>query len=116
MNKGTLEHVTECVVKRLSRESYGLFEDEGSEPLFTEKGKKESLVYQKLHDAFWKMRQKQVLERDQFKCVKCSSRLGLSVDHIVNRSQRGTHNMNNLQLMCAICHDNKTLLRPGWNG
>lgn len=113
MNKGTLEHVTQCKVKRLSRESWALFNKE-DEAIFTDKGKKESLVFQKLHDAFWKVRRQEIFERDGFKCIICSSRLGLSVDHQINRSQGGTHDPSNLGTKCLQCHEKKTLLRPGW--
>jgi hypothetical protein len=60
MNKSSLEKVTGWKVVKLSRESFGLAENEGDVPVFVEKGKKESLVFDKLHRLFWDMRKRQV--------------------------------------------------------
>lgn len=81
---------------------------------FYAKGKKESEVFKKLHDLFWEWRRKQILERDKFKCVKCGSPFGISVDHIKNRSAGGTHNSLNLQVLCMLCHTEKTALKGVW--
>ena len=109
MNKSTLEKVTGWKVVKLSRESFGLAKAEGTTPLFTEKGKKESVVLDKLHRLFWDMRKRQVFERDMWRCRQCSSVLQLQCDHIVNRSSGGTHDMDNLQTLCANCHYAKTM-------
>jgi len=109
MNKSSLERVTGWKVVKLSRESFGLAESEGSEPVFVEKGKKDSLVFDKLHRLFWEMRKRQVFNRDNWRCRSCSSVLQLQCDHIVNRSSGGTHDMDNLQTLCAQCHYSKTM-------
>ena len=109
MNKSTLEKVTGWKVIKLSRESYGLAQDEASSPVFVEKGKKESLVFDKLHRSFWEMRKRQVFERDMWRCRKCASVLQLQCDHVVNRSSGGTHDMENLQTLCSNCHYAKTM-------
>jgi hypothetical protein len=109
MNKSSLERVTGWKVIKLSRESFGLAESQEAEPVFVEKGKKEPVVFDKLHRLFWEMRKRQVLERDNWRCRKCSSVLQLQVDHIVNRSSGGTHNMENLQTLCSNCHYLKTM-------
>jgi rubrerythrin len=109
MNKSTLEKVTGWKVIKMSRESYGLAETEDSAPTYVEKGKKEGVVFDKLHQAFWKARKEKVFERDNWRCRQCSSVLQLQVDHIVNRSCGGTHDMENLQVLCANCHHYKTM-------
>ena len=114
MNRSTLENVTGFKVKSLSRESWTLLTGDLYVPPFIEKGKKESTVFQKLHDAFWKVRRAERLEMDDFKCVECRSNYGVTVDHIVNRSQGGTHAINNLQTLCLTCHDDKTNRRGKW--
>lgn len=109
MNKSSLEKVTGWKVVKISRESYGLSESEENSPVFIEKGKKESLVFDKLHRLFWDMRKRQVFERDMWRCTRCCSVLQLQCDHIVNRSSGGTHDMENLQTLCAQCHYKKTM-------
>lgn len=109
MNKSTLERVTGWKVVKLSRESFGLAKDSQSEPLFTQKGKKESVVLDKLHSLFWEMRKREVFERDMWRCSECASVLRLQVDHKINRSSGGTHDMENLQTLCSDCHYRKTM-------
>jgi hypothetical protein len=100
MTKSSLERVTGWKVIKLSRESYGLAEREEQEPVFVEKGKKDSIVFDKLHRQFWEMRKRQVFERDMWRCTRCSSIVQLQCDHKVNRSSGGTHDMTNLQTLC----------------
>lgn len=109
MNKSTLEKVTGWKVRRLGKEVFGLAEDEDSEPRYTEKAKKDSAAYDKLHQAFWNDRKREVFQRDGWRCRECSSVLQLQVDHVINRSVGGTHDMRNLQTLCAICHHYKTM-------
>lgn len=109
MNKSALERVTGWKVIKLSRESFGLAKNEGDQPVFVEKGKKESIVFDKLHRLFWEMRKREVLDRDMWRCRSCASVLQLQVDHVVNRSSGGTHDMENLQTLCANCHYRKTM-------
>lgn len=109
MNKSTLEKVTQWKVIKVSRESYGLAESEDSAPVYVEKGKKEGVVFDKLHRSFWDERKRQVFQRDNWRCRQCSSVLQLQADHVVNRSSGGTHDMSNLQTLCANCHYMKTM-------
>jgi 5-methylcytosine-specific restriction endonuclease McrA len=41
-------------------------------------------------------------------CAKCGSRDHLAVDHILARGLGGTHDMENLQVLCRKCHRTKT--------
>ena len=94
---------------RVEKDRFGLAETEDSAPAYVERSKKDTLAYDKLHQAFWGDRKKQVLERDGWRCRQCASVLQLQIDHIVNRSVGGTHDMENLQTLCANCHHRKTL-------
>lgn len=52
----------------------------------------------------WKARKRAVLRRDGEFCRICGSTQGLELDHRVPRSQGGTHELSNLQLLCRPCH------------
>lgn len=66
----------------------------------------------------WKSRKRLVEKRAGGRCewvedgVRCS-RKGTEVDHILNRARwpkgkPGLHDVNQLQLLCSICHKTKT--------
>lgn len=46
--------------------------------------------------------------RDGNQCVKCGSTERLEVDHVLNIAHGGTHNLDNLQTLCAACHREKS--------
>lgn len=57
----------------------------------------------------WKQVRVQALVRDGYRCVKCSSKDNLVVDHIVELVDNGSpYELNNLQTMCKKCHAIKT--------
>jgi len=87
---------------------------DGAALLFKESGLKDSIVIAKLHDEFWKKRRLEVFSRDKFRCVQCSSPFRIECDHIQNRSQGGTHSMDNLQTLCHNCHYHKTNVLGKW--
>jgi len=115
MNRRYVERVTECQIRFLGEAGWGLFSADAETPLFVEKGRKEAKVFEALEKAFWKMRKAEVLKRDGYRCVACVSPFKLSVDHIINRSQGGTHNRGNLQTLCDRCHYAKTNLMGRWS-
>ena len=45
-----------------------------------------------------------VLERDNYSCVLCGGHDGISIHHIVFRSQLGKSTMDNLACLCVHCH------------
>lgn len=61
----------------------------------------------------WRKVRKQALERDQYLCQECLKHgiatLATDVDHIINKAQGGTDELNNLQSLCNPCHKNKTI-------
>lgn len=48
-----------------------------------------------------------IFSRDGFKCLKCDTKWGLTLDHIIPKSMGGTNNFNNLQTLCSQCNSNK---------
>lgn len=51
-----------------------------------------------------------ILERDEFKCVRCGcggrdSKWILEIDHILPVSQGGSDDPENLRTLCVFCHD-----------
>ena len=45
-----------------------------------------------------------VLERDGYRCCCCGSRRGLMIHHVVWRSRGEPTTMDNVQVLCAVCH------------
>jgi len=62
-----------------------------------------------LQSKYWKECRKRVMARDGFKCVKCKSTSNLHVDHM-RYGDMGFENLKDLQLLCYICHSEKTKL------
>jgi biotin operon repressor len=54
-----------------------------------------------------------VVERDNYRCVRCGAIPGdrgrwLEVDHIVEKVDGGSDDLDNLQTLCNVCHASKT--------
>lgn len=49
-----------------------------------------------------------ILQRDNYRCVKCNSRLKLEIDHIVPISRGGDNDIDNLQTLCKTCNVRKS--------
>lgn len=64
------------------------------------------------YGAAWVRKRKQILARDGGLCVPCvrNHRISLAtaVDHIVAKEFGGTEDDDNLQSICATCHQTKT--------
>lgn len=56
-------------------------------------------------DGWWKL-QKQICERDGYKCRWCNKKAN-TVHHIVPRSRNGTNHPNNLACICNDCHEKR---------
>ena len=50
---------------------------------------------------------KAVMERDQYRCQHCRAWTDLTVDHVVPRSQGGSDDPENLQVLCGPCNSRK---------
>ena len=66
-----------------------------------------------------------VLKRDNYLCQECMRQGKLTplcvkprdhaVDHITPKARGGTDHPDNLQSLCAPCHEAKTARDEGWN-
>lgn len=58
-----------------------------------------------------------VLIRDCYTCQGCGAREGLTIDHKAPISRGGTHDEENLQVLCRPCNASKKALLPSeWEG
>lgn len=61
----------------------------------------------KVADSQWRAIRKQVLERDEFRCVSCGTSLRsieADIHHLLPRSMGGTDELSNLIALCDGCH------------
>lgn len=59
----------------------------------------------------WRRLKQQVHERDGWTCCGCDTvTLKLECDHIINKAQGGTDDLDNLQSLCETCHQKKNQL------
>lgn len=49
-----------------------------------------------------------ILERDDYRCVRCGATEGLECDHVLPIWNGGTNAIDNGQTLCVPCHDGKT--------
>lgn len=64
----------------------------------------------------WQVLRQEVLERDNWQCVKCGTRRGrLEVDHVrpVRNAPDRAFDKRNLQSLCGPCHTKKTRVECG---
>lgn len=59
------------------------------------------------NDSSWHKLRLRAFKRDNYHCVQCGSNENLTVDHIQPLSLGGTNAMDNLQTLCADCHEDK---------
>lgn len=64
----------------------------------------------------WKTLRGRILERDDWRCVKCGARRDLEVDHVkpVRDAPELSFDPSNLQTLCPSCHSRKTRLECGF--
>lgn len=47
---------------------------------------------------------RELLDRDEYKCLNCNSEEFLECAHFIAVSQNGTDTLNNLMTLCRTCH------------
>ncbi len=62
----------------------------------------------------YKKHKLKLLQKQGYKCLHCRCNFYLdpekaTIDHILARSNGGTNNIENLQILCRDCHDKKTV-------
>ena len=63
----------------------------------------------KLNAKLWRKVRADVLDRDDWRCVKCERYGRMEVDHIVRLEDGGDpYELGNLQTLCRACHIAKT--------
>lgn len=45
-----------------------------------------------------------ILERDEWKCLKCGDVTDLEIDHVLPVAKGGSSDLNNLQVLCKACN------------
>ncbi len=63
----------------------------------------------------WKARRSHILQRDQHKCIKCSSSYCLQVHHKKYMLDCGLDKPENLETLCASCHSRVHSLDENYN-
>jgi 5-methylcytosine-specific restriction endonuclease McrA len=58
--------------------------------------------------AYWDVLKQLVLKRDKYACVVCGSKYELHVDHLSYPKVVGDEDVNQLQTLCAKCHEKKS--------
>lgn len=65
----------------------------------------------------WRRLRETILVRDQYRCQPCKLKgrptEATEVDHIIPQAKGGTDKPENLQAICAPCHEDKTLKDKG---
>ena len=88
--------------KHLSRVKKKMFADGILIPFM--KGKGNPNKYSRSKDLEWRLFRKSILDRDNNKCVLCSSKKRLEVHHIVPYRMCKKHEESNLITLCRECH------------
>ena len=71
----------------------------------------------KRKDAITKTLRTQVFERDEYRCIVCTTHEKLTVDHIHPESKGGATELDNLQTLCQSCNSSKgTKTMDEWLG
>lgn len=58
--------------------------------------------------ALTKVIRNKVLNKNNFRCIKCGAKRNLEIDHIKPISDEGTNDIENLQTLCYRCHKRKS--------
>lgn len=57
----------------------------------------------------WRERRREVLDRDGYRCVLCSSEDRIQVHHIIPYRYSQSHELDNLAVLCRRCHSREEL-------
>jgi 5-methylcytosine-specific restriction enzyme A len=62
--------------------------------------------------SYWRKIRASILSRDNHLCQECKRqdkiKEGIYVDHIINKHHGGNDDFENLEVLCASCHNTKT--------
>jgi 5-methylcytosine-specific restriction endonuclease McrA len=66
------------------------------------------MALDKLNSRKYRNHKERVFARDGRQCRYCGNDENLQVDHIISRKNGGTHDMDNLQVLCRDCNLRKS--------
>ena len=66
------------------------------------------MALDKLNSRRYRAHKERVFQRDGRICRYCGSDENLQIDHIISRKNGGTHDMENLQVLCRDCNLRKS--------
>jgi 5-methylcytosine-specific restriction endonuclease McrA len=67
----------------------------------------------KLNSRRYRVHKERVFSRDGRQCRYCGSDENLHIDHIISRKRGGTHDLENLQVLCRDCNLRKSSKEEG---
>jgi len=71
------------------------------------------LALDKLNSRKYRAHKERVFLRDGRMCRYCGSDENLQIDHIISRKRGGTHDLENLQVLCRDCNLRKSSKEEG---
>ena len=71
------------------------------------------MALDKLNSRRYRVHKERVFSRDGRQCRYCGSDENLHIDHIISRKRGGTHDLENLQVLCRDCNLRKSSKEEG---
>lgn len=71
------------------------------------------MALDKLNSRKYRAHKERVFDRDGRTCRYCGSDENLQIDHIISRKRGGTHDLENLQVLCRNCNLRKSSKEEG---
>ena len=71
------------------------------------------MALDKLNSRRYRAHKQRVFMRDGRQCRYCGSDENLQIDHIISRKSGGTHDLDNLQVLCRDCNLRKSSKEEG---
>ena len=71
------------------------------------------MALDKLNSRRYRAHKERVFMRDGRQCRYCGSDENLHIDHIISRKRGGTHDLDNLQVLCRDCNLRKSSKEEG---
>jgi 5-methylcytosine-specific restriction endonuclease McrA len=66
------------------------------------------MALDKLNSRKYRNHKERVFARDGRTCRYCGNDENLQIDHIISRKNGGTHDLENLQVLCRVCNLRKS--------
>ena len=71
------------------------------------------MALDKLNSRKYRVHKERVFQRDGRECRYCGSDENLQIDHVISRKNGGTHDLDNLQVLCRNCNLSKSSKEEG---